>query len=197
MIIILVIHGFYAMHIFSLTSKTGAWSKSLVDTDKELDFLYNKCASAGSACPLHANSSALVKQRVDSIFAKIKAAPVAVVHGADYGLVDYRILKTELFMSLYHPYTMFLPFAQALASLENGDGHPALAIWKKVLPMPKCDTSRPPAVGEWKEAMLAVMCGEAKDVRNSLPDIVDHLRDQYKISIFADNWTDSMRTSCA
>lgn len=153
--------------------------------------------SAGSACPLHANSSALVKQRVESLFAKIKEHPVPVISGPDYVLADYRLIKSGMFLTLYSPFVMFPLFAQALAALENGDGRLALAIWKGLQPIPKCNA--PPSLfpTNKREAQLAVMCGEAEGVKNTLPEIAKHLKDQAKISGFGDILADVVRVSCA
>lgn len=175
---------------------TGLWEKALLDTDKVLQFFYDKCASAGPACPLHANSSALVQQRVESIISAIKKNPVPVVDGPDYTLLDFSALKGGLFESLYTPFSIIPLLAEALAALEEGDGRPGIVLRRMMQPLPKCDT--PPVLGRFKqEPGLATQCSDAEHVANTTADILQYFENLSETSIFADAWADDTYTSCA
>jgi len=167
-----------------------------LDTDKVLQYIYDNCVEAGPIdCPLHANSSALVQSRVENIFASIKASPLPVIDGTEYDIIDYSRLKFGFFASFYSPFSSLRNYAYVLASLEERDGRPALAFLKRLKQSAKCN--RPLLVPFRKEGQLAVLCGEAEGVDNSISGVTHHLEELGKISIFADVLTDLVRIPCA
>ena len=171
-------------------SLAGKWTKNLYDTDKVLEYFYDECAAAGMACPLHANTSSMVQQRVENIFASIKSAPLSVIDdsGLHYGIIDYSKVKFTLFMALYSPFVVLPGFADVLAALEKGDGRPALALWQRISPEQKCELhAQLPLVR--MESGYAVMCGEGNGAGASVEDIVSHFNELSKMSTFADVWT--------
>lgn len=181
-----------------LKGHTGNWSRNLLDTDKVLQFFFDECSAAGAACPLHANSSIQVQRRVENILTSIKFSPLPVLDdtGSHYGIVDYTMVKTDLFRALYNPFALLPEYAQILAALEKGDGRPALLHWQKYWSQPKCNS--PSSVPtEREEALVAIMCGEGQIANRDLAEVVSHFKDLSKTSVFADVWTQWTYINCA
>ena len=176
----------------------GSWSKNLKDTDKGLQLFYHGCAAAGTACPLYANSSSLVQRRLENILTTIKASPLPVLDetASSYAVVDYSMVKNDLFRALYNPFKELTQYAYVLAALEKGDGRPALAYWKKLHEQPKCN-SKPTIPADSLEAGIAIQCGEGEGAGRDFDDIVQQFEELSTISMFADVWVDLTRTECA
>ncbi|KAF8577644.1 hypothetical protein K439DRAFT_1418020 [Ramaria rubella] len=176
---------------------SGRWYSNLHDTDNIIQYFYDKCAAAGAACPLSANTSALVEERVENIFASIKASPLPVFESpTSYGVVDYSLLKNGLFQSLYAPFPLLSQFAYILAEVEKGNGRPALEYAESIKNQPKCGV---PAIIPITrtEAGAAVMCGEGLGAGRDYNDVEVHLRKLRGLSVFADVWTDIARIPCS
>jgi hypothetical protein len=177
---------------------TGSWSKNLHDTDKILQLLYDECVTAGKSCPLYANSSSLVQRRVENIFTSIKANPLPVVDvpGSGYGVVDYSMVKRNLFKALYKPFAELNSYAHVLAAIEQGDGRPALTYQKRFDVQPMCNpppTIPPPA----QDAGVAIRCGEGQGAKHDLAHIAHRFYQLSQISQFSDVWVQTTQLDCA
>jgi len=193
---------------------SGLWSNNLRDTDADLLDFYSACVDAGpSKCPIHENSTSLVKERIDNLLTKLKIAPVPLyetlsVHGsgrfqnAYYDVVDYTMVKQVIFAILYQTHSLGAYLANALAELERGNGEMIWAMSMKHAAemLMTCDC---PVDGESPvpprglfEATLSIGCG---DVVEPLNESLEELREAYeemaKTSMFADGWF--IRAACS
>ena len=163
-----------------------------------LQLFYDGCAAAGVACPLHANSSSSVRRRVENILTTIKDSPLPALDdsASTYGVVDYTMVKSDLFRALYNPFTALTQYAHVLAALEQGDGRPALAYWQKFHPLPKCNPKPTLPPGN-PEAGVAIRCGEGLGVGTEFEDVARYFEELSTISMFADVWALGTRIECA
>ncbi|KAF8482305.1 Alpha/Beta hydrolase protein [Gautieria morchelliformis] len=177
---------------------SGGWSKNLYDTDKILQLLYDECVTAGMSCPLYANSSSLVQRRVENILMSIKASPLPVVDGsgAGYGVVDYTMVKNDLFRALYKPFAELNKYAHVLAAIERGEGRPALAYRQRFESPPSCN-SLPTLPTASQDAGVAIRCGDAPGGKHDLPHIAHRFYQLSQISQFADVWVQATGVDCA
>ena len=179
--------------------RLGSWSKNLKDTDKILQLFYHECAAAGTVCPLHANSSSLVQRRLENILTSLKASPLPVLDetAASYAVIDYSMVKTDLFRALYKPFTELTQYAHVLAALEQGDGLAALNYWQRFHKQPKCNPKKLPISSGVPEAGAAIRCGEGQGASVDFDDLVLQFNKLSEISMFADVWIDTTRAECA
>ncbi|EIN12406.1 hypothetical protein PUNSTDRAFT_130657 [Punctularia strigosozonata HHB-11173 SS5] len=177
------------------------WSNNLRDTDKGLDIFYAACANS-TDCALHESTPYAVRSRVDAIFASLRRNPIPVsLNGStDYGLVDYTLVRENVFWWLYSPYQkapMSAPvLASALAALERGDGRPFWALHKPELKL-ECDCSptKPAAALLSWESFYAIACGDGKPVDTDVEGLHAFYDEMAKDSSFAEVW--EPRLDCA
>lgn len=126
-------HEWYAgKSVFVYTSfsnqhryRLGVDTASLLDTDAALTSYYDACVAAGpTLCPLYANSSDLIRTRVDNLREALHVAPVPVFDPSTqkFGVVDYSVLSVQIFRTLYNPFTQGPVTAEGILELEKGNG---------------------------------------------------------------------------
>jgi hypothetical protein len=175
----------------------------LSDTDKILEYMYEKCVVAGPLqCALYEKTPAAIKARVDKIFNSLLTQPISTVIGTgpqDYGLVDYTMARKTMFDLLYDPFSLggSATFA-LLAGLEKGDG----SLWYKT-PIDSnsflqcsCDETMPQSQGGFGAlGGLAIGCGDSDPINDTVSDLQVWYEANAKESAFAGVWP--WRVLCA
>jgi hypothetical protein len=169
------------------------------DTDKVLQSFFDSCAAAGpDLCAFYEPTAAAIADRLTTLTASIRAQPVPVITPTAYGLVDYSLLRSVLFSSLYVPYILFGPVAQGLAALEAGDGSILFSIAQQAPPF-QCDCSNDTVPFHLNngEAVFAIQCGDAVEVKDTLEELRAFYDNAAKTSQFVEFLVGSNRVSCA
>ncbi|KAJ7088372.1 Alpha/Beta hydrolase protein [Mycena belliarum] len=171
------------------------------DTDKVLQTFFDGCAAAGpDLCAFYASTPAAIAERLAALTAAVRATPVPAVTPAGYGLVDYSFLRSALFSALYVPYQLFAPLAHGLAALEAGDGAPLFGLIQAAQPPPfTCAGSANPVPFHLNngEAVVAIQCGDAVEVNDTLPELREFYAEAARTSEFVEFLVGSNRVSCA
>lgn len=161
------------------------------------------CVDAGpGVCPLHESTREKVHARIENILSNLRRRPLPVNTNSSsptgYGLVDYRIARSVLFVLLYSPYAagkMFYPALQvfhALSEAEKGNGEPLgnydvfRAPFKCECPKPEKPT-RPSLMS--LDATFAILCSDGA-VRNNdtVEDLEEHFDAMFRDTEFAGMW---------
>lgn len=115
-------------------------SNFLVDTDKIILAFDENCHKAGpDKCAFYADSPSAVRQRRDSLLARLKIAPPAIPawareSGPDMPeLVTYSKVQLLVRSIIYKPLTHFPEMARVFAELEKGNGVPFYDFSQKLL----------------------------------------------------------------
>lgn len=111
--------------------------------------------------------------------------------------MDYSLLRSALFTSFYVPYILFGPIAQALAALEQGDGSILFSITQTSPPF-QCDCSNDtvPFHLNNAEAVVAIQCGDAVEVTDSLDQLREFYANAAETSEFVEFLVGANRFSC-
>jgi hypothetical protein len=90
------------------------------DADNVVGSFFELCAKAGKAvCPIAEKTAKKTAERVDRIFAEVKARPIAVSpHVNGYNIVTYDFLRAFLRTQMYETATGFPTLATVLAAVE-------------------------------------------------------------------------------
>lgn len=177
----------------------------MLETDNALESFYAACAAAGpSRCALHANTSALIRARVDALTAAVHLRPVRVFNGTDpstpaFGIVDYSLVTQQLFDGLYFPFATGAQTAEALVALERGDGAPLFAGSAEAA-VDGLDTCRfaQPFVAQLLDTATPIVCGDSagrglktfEETRGALDVLV-------RQSSFGNNWFNLLPGPCS
>ncbi|KAF7368484.1 AB hydrolase-1 domain-containing protein [Mycena venus] len=180
-----------------------AWFKanltiSATDTDKVLQAFFNGCAAAGpELCAFYKPTAAEIAERLAALTASIRARPVPVITPTSYGVVDYTVLRVTLFESFKMPYDLFPTVAKGLAELESGNGTLLYSIFANA-PF-ECDSSTDDALPfhlNSDEALIAVHCSDAVEVKDSIEQFTAFVENAAKTSQFAEFLVDYLRVNC-
>ncbi|GJE96257.1 alpha/beta hydrolase [Phanerochaete sordida] len=187
----------------------GSWSNNLIDTDTALRMILDACVAAGpTKCALYESTTDKVHARLTSIFDNLKKQPLPIYNstsGREYGLVDYKLVRTALFMLLYSPnggtnISADYPaqnFLNALAHVEKGDGLPFGRLTHLVPVEPPFSCSCPGEPGKptvvpflWLEASTAIACSDsdAAHADDTIEDLEEFFEELAKGTEFADQW---------
>ncbi|KAJ6509651.1 Alpha/Beta hydrolase protein [Mycena vulgaris] len=168
------------------------------DTDKVLQTFFDSCAAAGpEACAFYAPTPAAIADRLTALTASIRAQPVPVVTPTAYGIVDYALLRNALFTSFYVPYILFAPLAAGLAALEAGDGTILFSIMQTAPPFEcDCSNSTVPFHLNNGEAVVAIQCGDAVEVTDSIEELRTFYDKAAQTSEFVEFLVGANRVSC-
>ncbi|KAI0346284.1 alpha/beta-hydrolase [Trametopsis cervina] len=177
------------------------WNDNLIDTDAEMSLYFQECVDAGQErCGLWEPSADKVEARYNKILSNLKRRPLAVpvnttqFTSADYGIVDYTLVKAAVFTYLYSPYTP-IPGAPNLASqlsfalgeVEKGNGAAFWDIVKNQLERLKCACS--PSGEDYSpgyDPTIAIACGDGEAVTDSPEELEAFQEDLARNSSFAD-----------
>jgi hypothetical protein len=163
-------------------------SNNLLDTDKTMDSFYTGCADAGpDLCAFWAPSPDDIRQNLTNLYESIKVQPVPVKTGNIYGYVDYSMLHSFVFQSLYSPIARFPFLAQGLADLAAGNGTIVLEV---MTPPPfECSVDSSKDLEENNlEAHIAIMCNDGADTPADLRSVQKFFEMMSNISEFGNIW---------
>ncbi|KAF8816535.1 hypothetical protein BYT27DRAFT_7182119 [Phlegmacium glaucopus] len=172
------------------------WSNNLMDTDKAMESFYTGCADAGpDKCLFWAPSPDDIRQNLTNLYKSVQSQPMPVKSDRAYGVVDYNMLHTIVFSSLYAPFITFQRLARGLAELAAGDGTTMLE-WIGLPPI-RCsqDPSRWLKYNSF-EAMIAIMCNDGVDIPADLQYAQKYFEMMSKKSEFGKIWS-VMVANCA
>ncbi|KAF7346759.1 Abhydrolase-4 domain-containing protein [Mycena sanguinolenta] len=173
----------------------GKWSNNLIDTDKVWMAFINGCIAAGpKACALFAPTVAEIIEKVDKIYAAVRARPIPVRTDTSFGLVDWTTVRGAIFLSFYSPYSQFSTMARALADLYEGNGTTLFKIYERPAFKCACD----PAQYQFEhlsEAVYGLLCNDAKRIPAKYEDVLEHYQRLRETSSWADVW-EPIRMPC-
>ncbi|KAF7358827.1 AB hydrolase-1 domain-containing protein [Mycena sanguinolenta] len=159
----------------------------VTDTDKVLQTFFDGCAAAGpDLCAFHKPTAMEIADRLTALTASIRTQPIPVLTPAGYGLVDYSLLRLSILGALYHPFSLFPTLAQGLAALENGDGSILYSISQG--PPFQCDCANNTASPPTDDSTVAIECGDAIEVTDTIEEVTEFYQNAAKTSQFADGW---------
>ncbi|KAJ7915406.1 Alpha/Beta hydrolase protein [Mycena leptocephala] len=168
----------------------------VTDTDKALHTFFDGCAAAGpDLCAFYKPTVVEIADRLTALTASIRTQPIPVLTPAGYGLVDYSLLRLSLLGALYHPFSLFPTLARGLAALENGDGSILYSISQG--PTFQCDCANNTASPPTDDSTVAIGCGDAIEVTDSIEEATEFYQNAAKTSQFAEFSVGSTRVSCA
>ncbi|KAF7304000.1 Alpha beta hydrolase fold family [Mycena indigotica] len=163
--------------------------------DAALQTFFTSCAAAGpSTCPFANNKKNTPEQlaaRLTALTNAVRKQPVPVATPAGYGLVDYSLLRSAIYDSISSPFDTFPTLAKALADLEKGDGAALFAI--EAEPLFQCGNNDP----DFSGAGVAIGCGDAAEVHDSLEELGTFYRKAAKVSQFAEFLVGMRRVTCS
>ncbi|THH30474.1 hypothetical protein EUX98_g3728 [Antrodiella citrinella] len=182
------------------------WSRNLMDTDTELFRLYQACVEAGPfVCPIHESSAEKIHDRIQTLLTQLRSYPVSFYNATTgvYGEVNYSLVKSVIFATLYNPYSLGKGLTAALVDLEQGNPE---SIWqlsraKEADGLLTGSCACPATPGKpWsrmigRENTWAIACGDGDDVTDDVDTLRKYYDDLAEDSIFAENWL--IRVGCS
>lgn len=187
-----------ACTIFDLQLHEGRREKHLMDTDKVFREFADGCVEAGPVnCGLHQSTPQEVLDRLHNILDELKRSPVAVFASKtgpnNYGLIDYKLVKSTLLFFTAEPYprnpfTGAAYLSAALAELEKGNGAP---LWTALSSMQErfaCSCPEHPQEPEalTGHAIQAIVCGDGGRIDDTVEELEEDFIRLSAISEFAD-----------
>ncbi|KAF8960263.1 TAP-like protein-domain-containing protein, partial [Flammula alnicola] len=171
------------------------WSNNLLDTDKVMDSFYIGCAEAGpDSCAFWAPTANDIRQKLTTLYDSLRSRPLPVRTKSGYGLLDYSMLRTAIFESLYWPYASFPIIAQGLADLAAGQGQ--LLFDRMNPPQFKCSCdSSERAFATIPDATPAILCNDGDDIPGDLESTQKYFDMMTKASNWGDIWS-NIRIGC-
>lgn len=191
-----VSHYFLLLHPYSLSRLWLAlWTNNLLDTDKTMQAFFDGCAAAGpDDCPFYAPTPEEISRNLTNLYNAIRDKPMPVRTKLSYGLIDYNRLRVTVFMSLYSPFSTFLPLARGLADLAAGDGRLLFEL-SETLPFKcSCDESLP-KIDLVDDAHAAILCNDGIDIPESLEDFQEYFTQLTNSSSWGHIWA-GIRAEC-
>ena len=161
-----------------------------------MDSFYTGCADAGpDRCAFWAPSPDDIHQNLTNLYNSISVQPVPGKAGNIYGYVDYRMLHSMVFQSLYFPFATYRHLAQGLADLAAGNG----SIVLKAMTPPTFECSGDSSKGLEQniiEAQIAILCNDGINIPADLHSAQKHFEMMSNISEFGNAWA-TIRVQCA
>ena len=169
------------------------WSNNLLDTDKTMESFYTGCADAGpDRCAFWAPSPDDIRQNLTNLYDSISVQPIPVKSGDAYGYVDYKMLHSMVFQSLYSPFATFSRLAQGLADIAAGNG----TIVLQMMTPPPFECSGDSEDLNNIEALTTILCNDGADIPADLHSAQKHFEMMSNMSEFG-NIMASLRVQCA
>ncbi|KAJ7730614.1 hypothetical protein DFH07DRAFT_848650, partial [Mycena maculata] len=148
------------------------WSNNLVDTEKTWGTFVDGCVAAGpQGCAFLSPIATELEANIDKIYSSLRVSPIPVRTNTSFGVVDYSMMRSVIFRSLYSPYAKFPVLAGPSPAFKCG-----------------CDPS------EFRGT--AVRCNDGKRMPSSYQDVIEHYQNTSKLSRWADVWQ-AGRLACA
>ncbi|KAH9905250.1 alpha/beta-hydrolase [Xylariomycetidae sp. FL2044] len=179
----------------------------LRDTDKVMAAFYRFCHEAGPLqCAFHAETPALIEDRLHRLLAEIKEHPV-IIPVSESGpampqLITWSHVKRLTSRALYQPIYMFKNYARVLNALEAGDGKPFYELIKSENSAPPiCSIEAiPPNVPRLEEgndaAFPAIMCADSPPINQTVEDFASFVDQLVDISSSAGDVNALFRLAC-
>jgi hypothetical protein len=160
----------------------------MVDVDPSLQAFFEGCSKAGpDACAFYAPSASEISAKLDALTASVKEQPVAVITSGSHGLVDFVFLRNAILDALFDPYdpnTGFVPLAEGLAALANGNA--SVLYSQTAVPTFECQTPVPPFHENNFEAYMAIACGDASPVNDTIAELQEYWVNGLRVSNLSD-----------
>ncbi|KAJ7083877.1 Alpha/Beta hydrolase protein [Mycena epipterygia] len=167
------------------------------DANKVLQSFFDGCAAAGpDLCAFYKPTAAEISDRLSALTSSIRAKPVPVITATSYAIVDYSLVLDTLYGSFDMPYLSFGLLAEGLAALERGNGTLLYSLSQEAPFQCDCSNDTVPFHLNVGEAMIAILCGDAVKVTDSIEQLRAFYENAAKTSEFAEFLVDSSRFSC-
>ncbi|KAJ7072971.1 TAP-like protein-domain-containing protein [Mycena amicta] len=175
-----------------------AWfSGSMTDTDKVLEMFFTGCFNAGPAsCAYYDSSPAKIAANFESLLQTLREEPIPVLTDISHGVVDFSFLRVVTLSTLLSPYGTLPNLAERLAELSAGNG--TTIYTQNQAASVECDCASNPQATDATifESQLAIACGDAGPIHDSIAQLRAFYENEAKLSSFADIWS-SWRVRCA
>lgn len=189
------LHAESARHLTLTGHSPAGWLTNLVDTDDSLAFFFDSCADAGPMkCPFHSSNPDDIRHNLTSLFNQVRREPLVVKTNSFYGVVDYSVLRSVVFRSLYGPYTAFQPLAHALSQLAAGDGTALLAMLTPSIYKCSCNPHEHD-MDAVLDGQITLVCNDGDEVPKSLSKLEEYWEKLAAVSEWADVWG-AIHTNC-
>jgi hypothetical protein len=135
-----------------------------------------------------------IKRNLNALYERLQVEPVVVNANTLYGVVDYTLVRSLVFSSLYNPYDSFKPLADALAQLAAGNGTAMLSL--RPPQVPNCSSD--PHERDWErvdEGFATVACNDGDAASGSIKGLEEHHKKLLEVTEFADVWG-QLHASC-
>lgn len=160
----------------------------MVDVDATLKTFFDGCNKAGpDICPFYEPSPSKIAEKLDALTNSIKEQPIPIVLPDSHGIVDFNFLRNAILDSLFNPYDSvqgFVALGQGLAALAAGNATTLYA--QSAEPSFQCQASPPPFHLNNFEAYIAIACGDAAPVNDTIAQLEEHWLNGTKISQLSD-----------
>ncbi|KAJ7019489.1 TAP-like protein-domain-containing protein [Mycena alexandri] len=149
------------------------------DTDAALQTFFDGCAAAGpDLCAFYKPTAPEIAERLASLTDAVRREPIPAITSQGYGLVDYSLLR------------------MALAALENGNGTSLYLMLQDVPFQRDCANDTVPFTANGAEAAIAIQCGDAAPVKDSIGQFTEFYQNAAKTSQFVEFFVGQNRVSC-
>ncbi|KAF8175595.1 TAP-like protein-domain-containing protein, partial [Mycena galopus ATCC 62051] len=177
---------------------TANTTNMMVDVNGSLQAFFDGCNEAGPEnCPFYAPTSSEISAKLDALTSSIKEQPIPVITPDSHAIIDFTFLRNAILGSLFAPYDPavgFVPLAQALEALANGNA----TVLYDLIPVPtfECQTSPPPFHLNNFESYTAIACGDPVSINDTVAQLEEYYLNAAKVSQFSD-LVSSSRVLCA
>jgi hypothetical protein len=148
-------------------------------------------------CAFYKPTAAEIAERLTTLTESVRRTPIPALASTGYGLVDYSLLRNTIFKSLYAPYEWFPALAQGMAALEKGNGTTLYSISVQQDTPFQDDCTTNSTATPTDDAAIAIQCGDAAEVKDSVQEVTDFYRNAARTSKFAEFFVGSSRVSCS
>ena len=132
------------------------------------------------------------------IYNRLLQEPIPVYNEKDgkYAVVDYEFLRARIFSSLYKPYTLWAPLAEALSELLQGNGTKALDLDIDQSPMhDECDANER-EFRSGPEVTSGIGCNDGHAIPSDYNTSKEHFERVSNLSEWGSIWA-RVRISCS
>ncbi|CAE6538282.1 unnamed protein product [Rhizoctonia solani] len=179
------------------------WGRDgMQDGSKVLTGFLSTCAEAGPEYCAFAvprvgskrETTESLRERLNSLFAKLSNAPLTVPDSAaGSGIIKASDLQLAFLGTFYTP-VVWSDFAQALAQLEQGNGVSLYTMlyspYSKIIPKPYNQNifNRSMQEVDTKESLFPILCGDSSPLNVTVDAYMDYIRELGKISPVGEQW---------
>ncbi|KAJ7660271.1 TAP-like protein-domain-containing protein [Mycena polygramma] len=150
-----------------------------------------------TVCPFYAASASEIASKLDALTNSILEQPIPVITPTSYGIVDFTFLRNAILDTLFGPYepvSGFVSLGQGLAALAAGNA--SVLYSRTAEPTFECQASPPAFHLNNFEAYVAIACGDATPVNDTVAELQEYWLNGTRVSQFSDLFA-SQRVLCA